>query len=464
MIRMLDFRVFSRVSLRVVVASLSWGITLSAAAQPNDAHPLQALISEAISQRADSRIARLDQQIAATKVDQARAAQLPKLDFGLNNTVTSQRDRFTGVTATADINGQPIRVDIESNRPRSVLSSDLQLTLPLYTGGRNTANKAAAKAGLSASAASARLTEQAIAHAVARAWIAVHRANTNLSHGAKQLELLNEQLRLLTVRVQRGLSSQLEVDEVNSRRAEQQAGLAQSRAERTHHWIRLCQERGLRLIAPEPDWTNFTRDTELNSALAALGAYRLPGERQARQRYRINQARQGVAAARSAYKPQLSLFAQYGLIGRSRGTEWVPLDRVRAGDFLVGARLEWNWFSGFDTDAKTREQLAQLEAEQITADETAVNEQYERALADAAIAAAAAKLAALRAREPLLARQAQVVEAQIKGGRAGETDQLRQQIEAQDLAEQISLAKMDLLQEQVNALFPALLTTAVARD
>lgn len=427
--------------------------SVSTAVSADGDHPLQTLIGDAIAQRSDSRIARLDQQIAATRVDQAQAVQLPRLDFGINNTVTSQRDRFTGVTATADINGQPIRVDIESTRPRSVLSSDLQLTLPLYTGGRNAANKAAAKAGLAASGANARLAEQSIAHELALAWIAVHRANTDVTLRQQSLKLLEQQIKLLAVRVRRGLSSQLELDEANSRRAEQLARAAQSHAERTQRWIRLCQERGLTMLAVEPDWQIHTHESDLSTALSALTNYRLPGEQQAQQRYRVTQAKENVSAARAAYKPQLSLFAQYGLIGRSRGTEWVPIERVRAGDFLIGARLEWNWFAGFETDAKTRERLAQLRAEQIKADETAINEQFARAAADAGIAASAAKLAALQAREPLLARQAQVISARVQGGRAGETDQLRQRIDVQNLKREIDLAKMDLLAEQINALF-----------
>jgi outer membrane protein TolC len=436
-----------------VASRLLTGITAIALLAPVSAVNAESAASGSLANMIEQAlIARTESQIAAAGIDVARArlsrsnrAYRPQLDLTVSNDITSLYDPFTGVVATAVINGQPVSVDVTRSQPRSVLVANLRLSYPLYTGGRRQSEQAQARAGLGLAQSDATITASQITRDVTIAWFDVHRSNLDVLNAQSRLLLSAELARLQDGRAKRGLAARIDSESASTEVSVLNALILEKQANRRANWIRLARARGLSSVPAEPDWHLFTDTTVLGTSVAQLRPFIHSAAEPERQTQQVAAAQAQVRAAQSASRPQVSLFAQYNAAGRSDGTEWLPLDNIGRSDLVVGARLQWRLYDGGQTDAAVREQLAALEQQKLQRAQLQQQQEFAVAAAKQERVANQHRLARLSARLPLLRRQIEIARVKQRAGRADIRAVPRLLIEQAELSGEIRLAQLDLL-------------------
>ena len=157
--------------------------------------------------------------------------------------------------------------------------------------------------------------------------------------------------------------------------------------------------------------------------------------------------------ANAAYKPNVSLFAQYNAAGRSSGTKWIPADQVRASDFTFGATIEWNLYAGGATDARVAEKAAELIRHQLERDESIRSRRFAVASAQQELHAQRLALNQFNQELGLSNRKLDLARVRVRAGRADARAIVVQLLEKQLLSAQIRLAQLDWVAAHTRLLF-----------
>jgi outer membrane protein TolC len=439
--------------LKLVVTIFCVGHVPATQAQPTSNETLSAVIEQALLQHPNAAIANVDRNAAAARANSARAAQRPRLDLTVSNDVNKLYDEFTGTTATVVVNGQPVSVDVTRSSPRSVLLARLRLSYPLYTGGRLTAARNAAVANLAIADSQISQAEAQIARSVTNAWFALHRVNLQISNARAKLSLHKRRAKLLAVRVKRGRAARIELATTQGDVAALQTEIIQLQATRRARWADLSFARGANAVLAEPDWSGYTNAKQISDSIKQLQRFGDGRSLNRQLEEKVNAASQHVREAESAYKPNVSLFAQYNAAGRSTGTKWIPADQVRASDFTFGATIEWNLYAGGGTDARVAERAAELARRQLERDESIRSRIFAVESAEQERQAQRLKLDRLSQQLPLSNRKIELAHIRIKAGRADNRAVVTQLLEKHAISGQIRLAQLDLVAAHTQLLF-----------
>ncbi|MFM1769121.1 MAG: hypothetical protein RJA22_1650, partial [Verrucomicrobiota bacterium] len=320
-------------------------LLLSAPVWSAEPWTLERALQQAHAQNPDARLARQRLAAAQAGLEQANAAFWPKAQIQSSYTRTDNPMFSFGnilnqraFSPSIDFNDVP---DTDNLNVRGAV------TVPLYAGGRHTANRQAAQAGAAAARQDSAAVHNALAFEVTRAFLTVLKARqfvaateatvrsfaTNRDVAARQMDagrLLKSDVLDLDVRL-----AQAREDAVRARN-----GLALS--EQALRNLLGLAAGGFAVAdqAPEasvPESQDVSQRPELAAAeqreAAALAA---------------------AKAARSGYQPQVSAFGSYDY---DRGWELDGEGRHYAGGLVA----QWDLWDGLSTRAKSREAQANLE-------------------------------------------------------------------------------------------------------
>jgi outer membrane protein TolC len=319
------------------------GTLAAAAAEP---WTLERALGFAQTNSPDARIALQRVAAAQAGIEQANSAVWPKLSlqssymrtdspmmsFGniLNQRSYSSGINFNDVPATDDMNVRGV------------------LTMPLYTGGKITAEKHAAKAGSAAARQDAEAVRQTLAGEVARAFFTVQKTRQFIAAAQAAITSYETNTALARKRFDAGSALRADVLDLEVRLAQAQEDLIRSRNANA-----LAQRALQNLLGLEEKEFSVADTAPTLTAPAAGTLANRPESVAAAERSRAAEAQ--VRSAKSGYIPRVSAFGSldydYGWVMNGDGKSYTG-----------GVMLQWDLWDGRLTRAKVSEARSNLEA------------------------------------------------------------------------------------------------------
>lgn len=350
-------------------------------------------VSAALQGNPDAALARQRVAAAETLIEQAGAAWLPQLSISSRYTQTNSPMMAFG----SILNQRAFDFSLDFNQPGKI--DDLNVTgtvgYNLYSGGRATAGRDAARAGARAAAEDLRAAQQQLATEAIKALLNLRKAReavTAVEAGVRAYEaaLTNARLRFEAGQLLKADLLSLEVKLAETRE------LLTS----TRHGAALAERAFLFVLGREPQSGESVELAPEDPALAALAA---PERISVAQRpelvglhERVAAAEKKVAVARGARRPTVNAFASY-----QYDQGW-KLDR-HADGWFAGVSVDLNVFDGGQTSGKIRQAEAEL---------AQVKEMLRKAELGFSLAAEQARLAYEAARERLAVSTQTVAQAE----------------------------------------------------
>jgi outer membrane protein TolC len=319
--------------------------SLAAAVEP---WTLERAMDYALAHNPDAQIAQ--QRIAAAQagLQQTDAAFWPRLQVQSSYTRTDNpmavfgdilAQRAYDYASPPDFNNLPY---VDDANVQGIV------TVPLYTGGRNAANRAAAKANTQATQQDSAAVRNALGFEVTRAFYTV--LKTRQFVHAAEAEVNAFENDLATARKRLNAGTLLKSDELDF-----EVRLAQARED-------LISARNANILAVRALRNLLGIDEGKFSVAAAAPAVSAPDSKDFSQRpelaaarARVRVAEAQVRGAKGGYQPSISAF---GSVGYDYGTEFDHGGQ----NYTAGVMAQWNLWDGSSTRAKVREAQANLES------------------------------------------------------------------------------------------------------
>ena len=321
-------------------------LAFSLTAGADEPWTLERALDYAQTHNPDARIAQ--QRIAAAQagLEQANSTFWPKLQVQSSYTRTDNPMLVFG----SILNQRAYNSSLNFNDVPNVddLNARGIVTLPLYAGGQNAANRQAAKANTEAAKLDSAAIRNALGFEVSRVFYTVLKTRQFILAAEAAVNSFETNLVVAQKRLDGGTLLKSDVLDIEVR-------LAQSREDfvRAHN-ANLLAIRALRNLLGIEDGDFTVADTAPAVSAPYVGDFsQRPELAAARQRASAAQAQ--VRGCKSGYQPRVSAF---GSLDHDYG--WVT-----GGDgnsYTAGVMLQWDLWDGFLTRAKTREAQANLES------------------------------------------------------------------------------------------------------
>ncbi|MGE3275336.1 MAG: TolC family protein [Vicinamibacterales bacterium] len=401
--------------------------------------PLEAAVARALADNPGLAAAAAAVDGATARVDQARAAFLPRVDL-----VESWQRGDAPLFAFSALLGarQVTPADLDTARlndpdPGNFFRAGLLVQQTVFDGGRARGAARAAALGRDAAAEQLRAARHDLALQVVRAYAAALLSDARTAAARSALEAATADQGRVTARRDAGLATDADTLAIAAHAADLQARVIQAEADADISRARLNRLLGAPLDAAfalsEPPPPALAA-TALPDALAAADAAR-PEVRAAD--LQLSVAREARAAARAPFLPQVGVQAGYEWTGRTFAD--------RPASWVVGAEIRWNLLNG----GADRARLAEATADVTRAD--ALAREAHAAVAES-VQAARRQLEAARAREAVgrsavaQAREAaRVTRERYEAGLASLTDLLRAATATLDAETRAAGARLDVV-------------------
>lgn len=373
--------------MRFAVASL---IALGAAALNSIAvepWTLERAIGFALTNSPDARIAAHRLAASQAVIEQANSAFWPRLRFEsgytatdlpmnsfgniLNQRAYSPSINFNDVPATDNLNVRGV------------------LTMPLYTGGRITADKESAQAGGSASRQEAEAIRQALAGEVARAFFTVQKTRQFIAAAEAAVASSQTNLNLARQLMEAGAALRADVLDLEVRLAQTREDLVRARNANALATRALQNLLGL-------EGAGFAVADSAPALVAPEDGLTANRPEFAAAHERARAAESQVRSAKSGHLPRVAAF---GSMDWNHGWEM----NGSGNGYTAGVLLQWDLFDGKMTRAKVTEARANLEA---------AREQERKVRLAASLEAEQARLDLQQARERLQVGEKTVAQAE----------------------------------------------------
>ncbi len=297
-------------------------------------------IAAAVARDPDLAAANAERDAAQARLEQARAASSPTVT--LSGTIGVGRldpQGFFGISADDVV-------------PRA---AQLTAEVPLYAGGRLSAGRVQARAGVVIGNAALAARQRQLELDVVSAYADVYSARKSRDAALRSAQDMNETERQADLLFQAGESARTEYLQAQSRRSEAEAAAAQAEGELQSAIARFTALTGLPAAAietaPALPAGPPTRDEAVRSAIAGNPA--------------VVEAEAAVAAAEAARKaaraeraPRIAAFVE----GSTVRDQFFP--NYKADAVTVGVRGSWRLFDGLQTSSKVQEADAKFRAAQ----------------------------------------------------------------------------------------------------
>lgn len=307
---------------------------------------LERALAEARAQNPDARLARHRIAAAEAGLEQANAAFWPRLQFQSGYTWTDNPMMVFG----SILNQRAFSDSLNFNDVPDVddLNARGMVTVPLYTGGRNQAGRAAARANTQAAKQDSEAVQNALGYEVSRAFYTVLKTREFIRAAESAVTSYQTNLAIARKRLEAGTLLKTDVLDMQVRLAQSEEDLVRARnahalALRALQNLLGIEGGGIAVVDTAPDVSvpesgDFSQRPELAAA---------------RQRERA--AAEQVRGAKSGYLPRLSAFGSldydYGFKYDNGG-----------GSYSAGGLLQWDVWNGNLTHAKVREARANLDS------------------------------------------------------------------------------------------------------
>jgi len=393
--------------LGILGLSLSWSLAALGAEPWTLEHALQ----QALASNPDARLAQQRIMAAQAGLEQANAAFWPRVQFQSSYTGSDNPMMVFG----SILNQRAYSSSLNFNDVPSVDDFNARgvLTVPLYAGGKNTANRKAAKANTDAARQDNEALRNTLGYEVARAFYTVLKTRQFIQAAEAGVKSFEGNLAVANKRLEGGTLLKTGVLDIEVRLAQAREELVRARNANALAVRVLRNLLGIESgefevadtapLISAPDSGDFSGRAELAAA-----------------RHRELAAEQQVRATKGGYRPRVNAFGSldydYGLYYEHGG-----------GSYTAGAMFQWDLWDGKMTRAKVAEananvelareeqrkvQLAlSLEVEQARLDLNAANERL--GVTDQAVAQAAESASLTRARfEQELTLPSQLIDAE----------------------------------------------------
>ncbi|MGB7769446.1 MAG: TolC family protein [Verrucomicrobiia bacterium] len=331
--------------LRPGLFGMWFACSLASAAEP---WTLERALDYALAHNPDAQLAQQRINAAQAGLEQADAAFWPQLQVQSSYTRTDNPMMVFGDILAQHAYNYAAPPDF-NNLP-NVDDANVQglVTVPLYAGGRNAANRAAAKAGTQAAQQDSAAVRNALGFEVTQTFYTVLKTRQFVRAASAEVNAFENDLATAKKRFNAGTLLKSDELDFEVRLARAREDLISARNANT------LAERALRNLlgiddgdftiadaAPAvsaPDSNDFSQRPELAAARA-----------------REHAAQAGVRGAKGGYQPSLSAF---GSVGYDYGTKFDHGDQ----NYTAGVMAQWNLWDGDATRAKVREARANLES------------------------------------------------------------------------------------------------------
>ena len=331
---------------RLILVGLMLTVVAGVRAEP---WTLERALATAREHSPDARLARARVEGAQALVQQTGAAWLPQLALSGRYTETNNAMAAFG----SILNQRAFSSALDFNHPGQIdnLNATGTVAYNLYSGGRATAGRKAARAGVEAAELDLRSAQQQLTAEVIRALLNLRKAREALAAVEGGVKAYTAAVEVARARFDAGqmLKSDLlalEVQLAQTRETLSAARHGEALAGRAFRFVLGLDaaDEAIELAADDPALNHLqmpdTRDISRRPELLALQA-------------RLRAAEAMVDAARSGRRPTVNAFASYQY---DRGWE---LDRDATG-WLAGVSVDVNLFDGGQTSGKIRESRANV--------------------------------------------------------------------------------------------------------
>jgi outer membrane protein len=331
--------------MKRLLGFLALSLLCSLAAGATEPWTLERALDYAQTHNPDARIAQ--QRIAAAQagLEQANSIFWPKLQVQSSYTRTDNPMLVFGsilnqraYNSSLNFNDVP---DVDDLNARGIV------TLPLYAGGQNAANRQAAKANTEAAKLDSAAIRNALGFEVSRAFYTVLKTRQFIQAAEAAVNSFETNLVVAQKRLDGGTLLKSDVLDIEVRLAQSREDLVRARN------ANLLSIRALRNLLGIEDGEFTVADTTPAVSAPYVGDFSQRPELAAA-RERASAAQAQVRGSKSGYQPRVSAF---GSLDHDYG--WVT-----GGDgnsYTAGVMLQWDLWDGFLTRAKTREAQANLE-------------------------------------------------------------------------------------------------------
>lgn len=323
-----------------------WILLMLAATAQGESYTLEQAVAAALAGSPDAKKAEARMASSVALLMQAHAAFQPKVALESSYLRTNQPVSVFGFA----LNQQSFSPGLDFNNVPDAdnWNNRVLMTMPIYSGGANSARKDAAEAGLAASGHSAVAIRQMLAYEVARTWLMVRRTQSlrEAALAAKSAYATNADLARKREKAGTALRADVLDVEVRLAQAEEDAAQVGNANALARHALRNLMgleegevdiaKGGAGLKRPAPG--TLPKRPELLAALENERAVEA-----------------GLRGAKAGWKPQVNAF---GSVEHNRGSVF----EENGGNYTVGVMAQWTLWDGRQTRGRVREAEAQLTA------------------------------------------------------------------------------------------------------
>jgi outer membrane protein TolC len=405
----------------------------------------------ALRQRPEQQRVMEKENIARSKVREARGNFLPTLDLSTASDYIKNFDTFTGIDISAQIAGQQVSVNIEKEVPAYELNGALDLVYNLYAGGRDSALLGEALHNLDAAGNQQAITRRKIRLEVANAYWGLKKAQIQYLMAKRALEVVR--LEVQVAQTERGVDRQSDIAyaAVLLKASEKQVALRTADRQCVRAFGSYLHVLGL----PED---TATASCEQISELADEPGGQTVIDGEPAMHPEILQLKSDLQAATQRKKavkaenlPKIDFFAKYALIGRDPNTYLDSWRDAQSEYYMVGLKVSMNLYNG----GRSRERIRQAETEQrIKRFELMEKERalaQERKARQTALETARDQLGLALARMKLERARQRAAAAGLQAGRISRLEYRQKTASAEDAADAATIDRIDMTVAQ-NAL------------
>ncbi|HEY5915307.1 MAG TPA: TolC family protein [Verrucomicrobiae bacterium] len=325
-----------------------WVTLACGAALGSEAWTLERALEQALANNPDARLARHRISAAQAGLEQANAAYWPRVQFQSSYTRTDNPMLVFGSVLNQRAYSYSSPMNFNDVPDADDLNARGLVTVPLYTGGRNKAGRAAAKANTEAARQDREAVRNALGFEVARAFHTILKTREFIRAVEATVNSYQANLTIAEKRLEGGTLLKTDVLDLRVRLAQAREDLVRAQnanalASRALRNLLGVEEADFTIAdsAPSPampESSDFSGRAELTAA-------------QQRERAAEEQAR----GAKGGYLPRLSAF---GSLDYDYGWKFDN----GGGSYTAGGMLQWDIWDGNLTRAKVREARANLES------------------------------------------------------------------------------------------------------
>ena len=332
--------------MRVSLGFIGLLLTCSLPARAGEPWTLERTLDYALTHNPEARISQQRILAAQAGLEQANSVFWPRLQFQSSYTRTDNPMMVFG----SILNQQSYNPSLDFNDVPDMDNLNVRglVTVPIYVGGRNKAERHAAKANTEAAKQSNEAVRNALGFEVVRAFQTVLKTRQFIHATEAAVNSYAGNLAIAKKRLAGGTLLKSEVLDVEVRLAQAREDMVRARNANT------LAERALRNLLGIGEGEFTVADTAPSVSVPQTGDFSTrPELAVASERERAAQAQ--ARGATSGYQPRVSAFGSldhdYGWVTGGNGNS-----------YTAGVLLQWDLWDGFSTRAKAREARANLES------------------------------------------------------------------------------------------------------